>query len=186
MESKATATPNGDGTPKPRKLFLSIDLGHQGNSKGGYVFTFASDIADEAREVVTNLLSYLIHAHGESATLWFTPSACDRADTMIWDEAEGRPVSTEEVDMDDMLDEDFEWAADLEDFQSKISIEGPIRPARKIKNNPFIGETDSVSSKFHPSTDLSDDGEDAADHGRTGGGPAIAGDFDESSATVVA
>ena len=34
--------------PKPRKLFLSIDLGHQGNSKGGYVFTFASDIADEA------------------------------------------------------------------------------------------------------------------------------------------
>jgi hypothetical protein len=39
--------------------------------------TYTIDNAEEAEEKLKNLLSYLIHEHGESATYWFSSAAIE-------------------------------------------------------------------------------------------------------------
>jgi hypothetical protein len=118
------------------------------------VVTYTVDNAVEAEEKLKNLLSYLLQAHGKSATYWFNPTAIERADNMSWDKANDRPITVEEIDLDLLLDDDLDWVANMESadisFKStvKVSLERPSL-LHKVSNNPFNGEADSVQI-FHP------------------------------------
>ena len=66
-------------------MFLSVDPATRYSDRGSFVATYTIDNAIEAEENLRNLLSYLIHEHGESVTYWFNPVALERADDMAWD-----------------------------------------------------------------------------------------------------
>jgi hypothetical protein len=119
---------------------------------------------------------------------WFTQDACERAEEVIWDDATNRPISRAELELDDLLDEDIDWLDDLDDAKlhfeaAKITVERPKR-FQKVQSNPLEGDEDSLKT-FYQGSDLPEmDGEKGATS-PTIGGSTFAGNFCESSATVV-
>jgi hypothetical protein len=112
----------------------------------------------KAEEKLKNLLSYLIHDYGDSATYWFSASAIERADHMKWDDSNDRPITAEEMELDDLLDDDMDWVANLEEADISFSAQIEVTLAhpsllRKVSNNPLTGETDSVHT-FYAVNDL--------------------------------
>jgi hypothetical protein len=138
-------------------LFLSVDAATRHSDRGSYVITYKVDNAEEAEEKLKHLLSYFINDHGDSNTLWFLPTAIERADGMKWDEVNNRPISAFEEELDGILDDDdLDWVANLEEadktFQAanvEVSLKHPSLLS-KVSNNPFNGETDSVVTFHQP------------------------------------
>jgi hypothetical protein len=138
-------------------LFLSVDAATRHSNRGSYLVTYKVDNAVEAKEKLKHLLSYLVHDHGDSSTLWFLPSAIERADGMKWDDINDRPISTFETELDGILDDDdLDWVANLEEadrtFKAatvEVSLQRPSLLSR-VSNNPFNGETDSVVTFHQP------------------------------------
>jgi hypothetical protein len=149
---------------------LSIDAATRQAGKGSFVITYTVGNAEEAEEKIKNLLSYLIHEHGDSATYWFTPTAIDRADSMKWDEVNDRPITADELGLDELLDEDLDWVANMEEAdrtfkptQVEVVLQRPSL-LHKVSNNPFLGEADSVQT-FHQGVNHLppiEDGDDSA------------------------
>jgi hypothetical protein len=142
----------------PGPVFLSIDPVTRHADHGSFVVTYTIDNALEAEEKLKNLLSYLIHNHGDSATYWFSPTAIERADNMKWDEVNDRPITAEELDLDALLDDDMDWVANLEEADISFGARVEVTLARpsllgKVSNNPLTGETDSVRT-FYAVNDL--------------------------------
>jgi hypothetical protein len=119
------------------------------------VVSYTVDNAEEAEEKLKNLLSYLVHAHGKSATYWFSTTAIERADHMHWDKKNDRPITIEELDLDELLKDKLDWVANMNavDIAFKpVMVEvSLVRPSllHKVSNNPLLGEADSVQT-FHP------------------------------------
>jgi hypothetical protein len=73
---------------------------------------------------------------------------------MTWDAVNDRPITAEEMDLDDLLGDDMDWVANLD--AADISFNTPrvevsfARPSllNKVSNNPFLGETDSVKTFY--------------------------------------
>jgi hypothetical protein len=145
---------------KTGHLFLSIDPAQRASDRGSFVVTYTADNALEAEEKLKNLLSYLVHLHGESSTYWFTTSAIERADHMKWDEVNERPITMEEMELDDLLEDDMDWVANMDEAAlsfgttSLVDI-SLVRPSllHKVSNNPLAGEMDSVRT-FYAVNDL--------------------------------
>jgi hypothetical protein len=89
-------------------FFLSLNVATRHLDQGSFVVTYTIDNAEEAKEKLKNLLSYLLHAHGDSTTYWFSPTAIKRADHMKWDDANDRPITAKELDLDELLDDDLD------------------------------------------------------------------------------
>jgi hypothetical protein len=85
--------------------------------------TYKVDNAVEAEEKLKHLLSYFIHDYGDSSTLWFLPTAIERADGMKWDAINHRPISAFEEELDGILDDDdLDWVANLEDMDKTLRL----------------------------------------------------------------
>lgn len=170
MQTRPRPSPSASATMPHtlRPLFLSVDAATRFNDRGSFVVTYAVDNAEEAEEKIKNLLSYLIHDHGDSATYWFNPTAIERADGMKWDEVHNRPITADELDLDDLLNDDVDWIANMEEADKSFKpaqVEVLLtRPSllHKVSNNPFLGKADSVQT-FHqgvshlPSVSAGDD-----------------------------
>jgi hypothetical protein len=159
MRTRPTLAPADGSPPKATTpVFLSIDPATRHSDRGSFVATYTIDNAVEAEEKLRNLLSYLIHEHGDSATYWFNPVALERADNMAWDDENERPITIEEMDLDDLLDDDLDWVANLDaadiTFRSRVEVT-LTRPSllQNVSNNPLRGETDSVQT-FHRGSHL--------------------------------
>jgi hypothetical protein len=186
------ATPGAPKPKPPTHVFLSIDASTKHSDRGQFVATYTIDNAVEAEEKLRNLLSYLMHSHGDSATYWFSGTAIERADHMKWDEVNQRPITVEEMDLDDVLDDDLDWVDSLGEtetsFQPKVEVTLD-RPSilRRISNNPLLGDADSVKTfnpnAVHPLPDASI-GDTSDYHSATRVDTSIAGDSGESSAEV--
>jgi hypothetical protein len=155
---------------KTGPLFLSFDPAQRSSDRGSYVLTYTVDNASEAEEKVKNLLSYLTRSYGDSVMYWFTAAAIERAEHMKWDDVNDRPITREEMDLDDLLDDDMDWVANMDDvalsFGAKTEIDiSLVRPSlsSKVSNNPLAGETDSVRT-FYVVNDLpaNEDGDTGA------------------------
>ena len=180
-------------SPPGRPVFLSVDAATRYTDRGSFVVTYTVDNTEEAEEKLKNLLSYLIHEHGDSATYWFNPTAIDRADHMQWDHDNDRPVTVEELDLDELLKDDLDWVANMD--EAEISFKPPqvdITPARpsllgKVSNNPLLGETDSVQTFHNGVTDLPTDmdGDNSANRDAEMGDNSDAGDSEGSPASAV-
>jgi hypothetical protein len=139
-------------------VFLSIDPPTRHTDRGSFVVTYTVNNALEAEEKLKNLLSYLIHKHGDSATYWLSATTIERADHMKWDEVNDRPITAKEIDLDDLLEDDMDWVANLDaaniSFGARVEVT-LARPSllRKVSNNPLLGETDSVQT-FYAVNDL--------------------------------
>lgn len=138
----AGATTPGSTGP----LFLSVDAATRHSDRGSYLVTYKVDNAVEAEEKLKHLLSYFIHDHGDSSTLWFLPTAIEQADGMKWDAINDRPISAFEEELDGILDDDdLDWVANLEEadrtFKAatvEVSLKRPSLLS-KVSNNPFNG-----------------------------------------------
>jgi hypothetical protein len=157
------------------------------------VVGYTVDNAVEAEEKLKNLLSYLIHEHGESATYWFNTNAISRADSMKWDNETDRPITVEEMDLDLLLDDDVDWTANMDaaDITFKpIQIEvNLVRPSllHRVSNNPLNGEVDSVQTFHQGVSNLPSnmDGDDSANRAAVIGDDSDAGDLEGSPAPAV-
>ena len=115
MRTRPTPPPMDGSQPKvTTPVFLSINPATQHSDHGSFVATYAINNAIKAEEKLRNLLSYLIHEHGDSATYWFNPVALERTDNMAWDDENERLITIEEMDLDDLLDDDLDWVANLD------------------------------------------------------------------------
>ena len=111
---------------------------------------------------------------------------------MKWDKANDRPVTVEEMDLDELLEDDLDWvdnlgSADIS-FHSKIEVTLD-RPSilYRTSNNPLLGDADSVKTFNIPAVNLLPDasvGDDSNHHSAERVDPSIAGDSGESSAEV--
>jgi hypothetical protein len=190
----ALSPPGAAGPPQQTgPLFLSIDPSQRAADRGSFVVTYTVDNAPEAEEKLKNLLSYLIHSHGESSTYWFNATAIERADCMKWDDVNGRPITVEEMDLDDLLDDDMDWVANMDEaslsFGAKPAVEISLaRPSllSKVSNNPLAGETDSVRT-FYAVNDLPADTDGDTSKNRSAGvvDTTVAGGPEGSPAGVV-
>jgi hypothetical protein len=192
MRTRPTPAPTDGSPPKATTpVFLSIDPATRHSDRGSFVATYTIDNAVEAEEKLRNLLSYLIHEHGDSATYWFNPVALERADNMAWDDENERPITIEEMDLDDLLEDDLDWVANLDaadiTFRSRVEVT-LTRPSllQNVSNNPLRGETDSVQT-FHRGsplpTNMAGDNSDHRDAEMSAN--SIAGDSQGSLADAV-
>ena len=190
----STITPARSEVPRPpSKVFLSVDAAVRFSDRGSFVVTYTVDNAEEAEEKLKNLLSYLVHAHGESATYWFSSSAIERADSMKWDAVNHWPITVDELDLDDLLDNEMDWVANMDaadiSFKTKTVEVTLARPSllQRVSNNPLNGETDSVIT-FHPGvTNLPPtmEGDNSANRAAGIGDDSVAGDPEGSPAGAV-
>ena len=153
------------------------------------MFTFTQSNAVEAEEKLRYLLTYLEHQYNSShVSHWFTQDACERAEEVIWDDETNRPISRAEMDLDELLEEDIDWLDDLDEAKlhfeaAKITVDRPKR-FQKVQSNPLEGDAESLQT-FYQGSDLPEtDGENGVTSPTTGSS-MFAGDFRESSATVV-
>jgi hypothetical protein len=124
------------------------------------VVTYTVNNAPEAEEKLKNILSYLVQSHGESSLYWFTATAIEQADQIKWDNVNERSITVEEMELDDLLDGDMDWVANMDEaalsFGAKLTVDiSLVRLSllRKVSNNPFAGEMDSVRT-FYAVNDL--------------------------------
>ena len=110
---------------------------------------------------------------------------------MKWDEANDRPISAEEMDLDALLEDDLDWVVNLDatDILFKaveITLERPSL-LHRVSNNPLNGDVDSVKSSFHKVTDLPDQEEGETSNHRDAemGDNTTAGDSEGSLANAV-
>jgi hypothetical protein len=196
MQTRPRPTPPAGSKQPPHipgPLFLSIDAAIRHSDHGSFVVGYTVDNAVEAEEKLKNLLSYLIHEHGESATYWFSTNAIGRADGMKWDEETDRPITAEEMDLDLLLDDDVDWTANMNaaDITFKpICVEVSLaRPSllHRVSNNPLNGEVDSVQTFHQGVTNLpsSVDGDASANRAAAIGDDSVAGDLEGSPAEAV-
>jgi hypothetical protein len=101
------------GTEKP--LFLTLNPATKGNEKGGFVITYCVKYDKEAVEKLTNLAAYFHHHFGDGSLERFSPEACEQADHTKWDTENDRPITMEEQFLEDAMDDDIDWIADLGD-----------------------------------------------------------------------
>jgi hypothetical protein len=111
---------------------------------------------------------------------------------MKWDNDNDRPITAEELDLDELLEEnDLDWVAHMDAvdilFQSRVEVT-LTRPSllQKVSNNPLLGEADSVQT-FYKVTDLptDKDGDNSAHRDAEMGDTSVAGDLEGSSAGAV-
>jgi hypothetical protein len=179
----------------PGPVFLSVDTAIRHSNRGSFVVEYTVDGAVEAAEKLKNLLSYLIHEHGESATVWFSTNPIGRAEGIKWDKENNWPITAEEMDLNLLLNDDVDWIwttnMDSVDITfKKIQVEVNLaRPSllHRVSNNPFNGKVDSVQT-FHQGVSnlLSNmDGDDSANRAAVIGDDSVAGDLEGSPAGAV-
>jgi hypothetical protein len=191
----STTPPAGSKEPRPPStVFLSVDPAVRFSDRGSFVVTYTIDNAEEAEEKLKNLLSYLVHEHGESATYWFSSTAIERADSMKWDDVNERPITVDEMGLDELLDDEMDWMANMEEadisFKTKKVEVTLVRPSllqHKVSNNPLNGETDSVLTFHRGVSNLptDTDGDNSANRAAEIGDNSDAGDLEGSPAEAV-
>jgi hypothetical protein len=196
MQTRPHPTPpEGSKQPPhiPGLVFLSVDAASWHSNRSSFVVRYTINNAVKAEEKLKNLLSYLIHEHGESATYWFRTNAIGRADGMKWDNENDRPITAEEMDLDLLLNNDVDWTANMDaaDIAFKpIQVEVNLaRPSllHRVSNNPLNGKVDSVQT-FHQGVSnlLSNmEGDDSANRAAVIGDDSVAGDLEGSPAGAV-
>jgi hypothetical protein len=191
----STTPPAGSKEPHPPStVFLSIDPAVRFSDRGSFVVTYTIDNAEEAEEKLKNLLSYLVHEHGESATYWFSSTAIERADSMKWDDVNERPITVDEMGLDELLADEMDWMANMEEadisFKTKKVEVTLVRPSllqHKVSNNPLNGEVDFVLTFHHGVSNLptDTDGDNSANRAAEIGDNSDAGDLEGSPAEAV-
>jgi hypothetical protein len=174
-------------------VFLSIDSAIRHSDPGSFVVGYTVDNAVEAEEKLKNLLSHLIHEHGESATYWFSTNAIGRADGMKWDNKNDRPITAEEMDLNLLLDDDVDWTANMDaaDIAFKpIQVEVNLaRPSllHRVSNNPLNGKVNSVQMFHQGVSNLPSnmEGDDSANRAAVIRDDSVAGDSEGSPVGAV-
>ena len=65
------------------QLFRSVNIDTRG---GGVIFIYGEIFESEARDIVSQLASYLAYIHGKDILKSFTPAAAERANAAPWDD----------------------------------------------------------------------------------------------------
>jgi hypothetical protein len=130
----------------------------------------------------------------ESATHWFSPTAIDRADHMKWDDTTDRPITIEELDLDDLLEDNLDLVANMDaaDISFKpVTVEISLaRPSllHRVSNKPLLGENDSVQTFHQPrvtNLPIHMDGDNSANRDTEMGDNPVAGGSEGSPAGAV-
>ncbi|WP_288992759.1 hypothetical protein, partial [uncultured Marinobacter sp.] len=139
-------------------LFHTVDV-HWKGPGAGHIISFLPKLEDEARAMITGLLTYLVfHAEDMDAQdrikLMFTPPAVERASTSTWDLANHCVVSELDTEVDELednpMDADYIFT-DMDTVVAKASPEDSNKPA--AKPSPHVGPSDNDSvSTFNPRT----------------------------------
>jgi hypothetical protein len=136
-------------------------------------------------------LSYLINEHGELATYWFSSMAIERADSMTWDEVNKRPITVDELDLDELLDNEMDWMANVNkadiSFNTKqveVTLARPLLLQHRVSNNPLNGKADSMQMFHQGVSNLPSnmDKDDSANRAAGIGDDSVAGDLEGSPA----
>jgi len=126
-------------------VFHSIDPAF--NQEDTYVFTFLPEFSNQADQILSQLVPYVIFLEGDYVTKFFSAEALSKSEGCSWDKEKGCATSA--------LDQELE---DIEQLDDGYDLANPINPSNTLEittetrqNNPnprtlFGNETDSVST----------------------------------------
>ena len=92
-------------TDKRFPLFHSVD--RSTGKQSGVSFQFLPELESEARLMISNLLPYLHHHHGDITKKCFTPSAVERLNDCKWDPESGSIVGAYDEEINFLDDSDL-------------------------------------------------------------------------------
>jgi hypothetical protein len=127
-------------------LFLALNPATKPQEKGGFVVTYCKVFEMEAIEKLANIAALFQNLYSDESSERFTPEACEQADLTKWDAENDLPITLEEQDLEDVMDEEIEWIENLNTvtFGHKIKTEVILeRPKRSHK---------TTRSTFHPTS----------------------------------
>jgi hypothetical protein len=143
------------GTTRP--LFLALNPATKPQEKGGFVVTYCKAYESEAVEKIANIASFFQHHYGDESLERFTPEACEQADNTKWDEKNDRPITMDEQDLQEVMEEDIAWIENLNDvtFGEKLDMEVIVERPKKAPNintraaaRPTSTDNDTVGTFF--------------------------------------
>ena len=84
------------------QLFRCVNIDTRG---GGVIFTYGTIFESEARDIVSQLASYLTYIHGKDILKSFTPAAAERANAAPWDNKKKCAIAEIDRYLDDANEE---------------------------------------------------------------------------------
>jgi hypothetical protein len=173
------------GTEDP--LFLAVNSATKPHEKGGFVITYQKRYEQEAVEKINNLAAYFKHRFGSEALERFTQEAVDTAETTIWDTENDRPITAEEMFLEEIVEEEINWIANLDDVtfantsEAEVILERPAKLSASHPRMPTSTDADTIVT-FHPGQEVAatqdtdditqvSDADDSVETGTTIGDP---------------
>jgi hypothetical protein len=145
----------GQADDKGRRLFLTVDLQDRGRDAGLFSASYPVYRKTEAESRWKYLGKYLEKQFGAEALEYFCQEALDEWDKVGWDDDKKCPISAEDLEIADILDDDdFDLFADGDKKvldETKIDIDTPVRPTEldeeaKEDKDPFPSHDDASAA----------------------------------------
>ena len=152
MRIKSISRPN-------LSVFLSVDKTFNDKS---VTFSFIPEMEPEARMYIAALLPYLRHVSGKWVEKYFTPSAIERAEDMVWNEESREVWSPNDEAVQQVIHLDEEYQFNETSPQQGTTVvppnqnpqggpgQPPGQPTPSTRGNPgtqaFLRDTDSIGT----------------------------------------
>jgi hypothetical protein len=144
---------NARGMDDP--LFLALNPATKSNEHGGYIITYQKRYEMEAIKKIKNLAAFFKHHFGSDSLERFTQEQVNMAEQTVWDTVNDRPITAEELYLEDIMDKDISWVENLDDItfvksnMTEVLIERPNPTS--ISQAAFSKSVDSdMIITFHP------------------------------------
>lgn len=145
------------GTDDP--LFLALNPATKSHERGGYVITYQKRYETEAIEKIENLAAFFKHHFGSDSLERFTQEQVNMAEQTVWDTVNDRPITAEELYLEDIMDEDISWVENLNDVtfakstKEDLIIERPASSSISQPAFPKSADSDTIVT-FHPNQEV--------------------------------
>jgi hypothetical protein len=120
---------------------------NQSYTGAGHTITFPKIFAGEARDIIENLPSYLVHERGDYMERYLTRTGREKLTTTVWDEVEQRPIGPNERHAIEAIelgkDKNMSWL-DISAV-TKSDTGPPVRPT-KAQNQENVWDQYSQST----------------------------------------
>jgi hypothetical protein len=94
---------------------LVLNPATKSHERGGYIITYQKRYEMEAIEKIENLAAFVKHCFGSDSLERFTQEQVNMAEHTVWDTVNDRPITAEELYLEDIMDEDISWVKNLDD-----------------------------------------------------------------------
>ena len=137
-----------------KKLFLSVDRQNVGFKKGSFCASYPAVLKEEAEATWRHLPKHLQRHFGDGALAHLTQDVLDDVEKLGWDEENNCPISINNLELSEALDDKASDAflvdcdldkLDINGDESRLVVERPDSPTEHLKPMPENRDEDSFA-----------------------------------------